>query len=325
VRTPDARRDGVGWAYAGVLLGGAVSVAANVAHSFVPPAGVPPGWHPMRGAVLSAVFWPVSLFVALEILSRTTWPAGILWRAIRLGGLLPVAVVAAVVSYRHLSGLIRYYGEDGLTATFGPLAVDGLMIVASAALLASSVSPPTDVVSLVDEGTTPPADVARDAVAVDRPAASSPSVEATTGTAAPAEDGHRPPAPDNARAFVRAELAAGRSPSGAEVGRLFSRNSRWGQRIVRDVIAAGNSSADSAEILASPPRQPTETGPPPRAARSDTAPIDEACRPSETPSSELVPARSISLPAAVHTKALQSDGPPAGRLAGRPEATQSRR
>ncbi len=33
MRTPDARRDGVGWAYAGVLLGGAVSVAANVAHS----------------------------------------------------------------------------------------------------------------------------------------------------------------------------------------------------------------------------------------------------------------------------------------------------
>ena len=161
MRTPDARRDGVGWAYAGVLLGGAVSVAANVAHSFVPPAGVPSGWHPMRGAVLSAVFWPVSLFVALEILSRTTWPAGILWRVIRLGGLLPVAVVAAVVSYRHLSGLIRYYGEDGLTATFGPLAVDGLMVVASAALLASSVSPPIGVVSPADERATPPADVAR--------------------------------------------------------------------------------------------------------------------------------------------------------------------
>jgi hypothetical protein len=263
----------------------------------------------MRGAVLSAVFWPVSLFVALEILSRTTWPAGILWRSIRLGGLLPVAVVAAVVSYRHLSGLIRYYGEDGLTATFGPLAVDGLMVVASGALLASSVSPPTHVVSPADERATPPADVARDAGVVDRPPASSPSVEATTATAAPAEDGHRPPAPDDARAFVRAELAAGRSPSGVAVGRLFGRNSRWGQRIVRDVIAAGNSSADSAEVLASPPRQPTETSPPPRAARRDTAPIDEARRPSEPPSSELVPARSISLRAAVHTKALQSDGP----------------
>ncbi len=262
----------------------------------------------MRGAVLSAVFWPVSLFVALEILSRTTWPAGILWRVIRLGGLLPVAVVAAVVSYRHLSGLIRYYGEDGLTATFGPLAVDGLMVVASAALLASSVSPPIGVVSPADGRATPPTDLARDAVAVDRLAALSPSVEEATATAAPAEDGDRSVAHraqlDNARAFVRAELAAGRSPSAAAVGRLFGRNSRRGQRIVRDVIAVENSSADSAEALASTPRQPTETSPPPRGARSDAAQIDEARRPSETPSSELVPSRSTSVRAGVHTQGI---------------------
>jgi hypothetical protein len=277
----------------------------------VPPAGVPPGWHPMRGAVLSAVFWPVSLFVALEILSRTTWPAGILWRAIRLGGLLPVAVVAAVVSYRHLSGLIRYYGEDGLTATFGPLAVDGLMAVASAALLASAVSPPVRVVSPADERTTPSADIAREVVAVDRPAASS-SVEEATSTVSPAEYGQRPPTPDDARAFVRTELAAGRSPSGAAVGRLFGRNSRWGQRIVRDVLAVEQSSADHAQALAPPSRRPTETSSPPRAARNDAAPIDEAHRPSATPSSEPFPSRSTSLRAAVHTKALQSDGPEAG-------------
>lgn len=55
----------------------------------------------------------------------------------RFGGLLPVAVVAAVVSYRHLSGLIHHYGEDDLTAIAGPAAVDGLMIMAAAALLAS--------------------------------------------------------------------------------------------------------------------------------------------------------------------------------------------
>src|SRR5437762_1388813 len=34
------------WAYTGILLGGAVSVAANVAHSFVPPTGAPPTWRP---------------------------------------------------------------------------------------------------------------------------------------------------------------------------------------------------------------------------------------------------------------------------------------
>jgi hypothetical protein len=120
------------------MLGGAVSIAANVAHSYVPPADAPPGWGPPSGAVLGAVFWPVALFVAIEILARTPWRPGWRWLALRLGGLLPVAVVAAVVSYRHLAGLLAYYREDPLTATIGPLAVDGLMVMATAALIATS-------------------------------------------------------------------------------------------------------------------------------------------------------------------------------------------
>ena len=131
---------GRAWAYAGATLGGAVSIAANVAHSFVPPATVPPaaGWRPEPGAVLGAVFWPVALFVVVEIVARVAWPEGRRWLALRYVGLLPVAVVAAVVSYRHLSGLLTHYREDSLTATIGPLAVDGLMVMASGALIASA-------------------------------------------------------------------------------------------------------------------------------------------------------------------------------------------
>jgi hypothetical protein len=84
------------------------------------------------------VFWPVALFVAIEILARTPWRSGWRWVALRFGGLLPVAVVAAVVSYRHLAGLLAYYREDRLTAAIGPLAVDGLMVMATAALIATS-------------------------------------------------------------------------------------------------------------------------------------------------------------------------------------------
>src|SRR6266704_4394939 len=131
-------RTGRGWAYLGALLGGAVSVAANVAHSYVPPAGADPvGWRPHGGAVVGAVFWPVALFVAVEILARIAWPAGTRWVAARYLGLLPVAVVAAVVSYRHLSGLLAFYREDPLTSTIGPLAVDGLMVMATSALIAT--------------------------------------------------------------------------------------------------------------------------------------------------------------------------------------------
>jgi hypothetical protein len=129
---------GRGWAYGGALLGGAVSVAANVAHSYVPPAVAGPGWDPHAGAVVGAVFWPVALFVAIEILARTPWPGAARWVVLRYAGLLPVALVAALVSYRHLAGLLAFYGEDPLTATLGPLAVDGLMVMATGALIATS-------------------------------------------------------------------------------------------------------------------------------------------------------------------------------------------
>jgi hypothetical protein len=84
------------------------------------------------------VFWPLALFVAVEIFARTEWPAGRRWVLLRFAGLLPVAGVAAVVSYRHLSGLLAFYNDDRLTVLIGPLAVDGLMVMATGALIATS-------------------------------------------------------------------------------------------------------------------------------------------------------------------------------------------
>jgi hypothetical protein len=137
MRAAQESSTGRGWAYAGALLGAGVSVAANVAHSYVPPAAAGPGWSPHTGAVVGAVFWPVALLVAIEVLARVPWPNAARWTVVRFGGLGPVALVAAVVSYRHLSGLLSYYGEDGITSTVGPLAVDGLMVMATGALLAT--------------------------------------------------------------------------------------------------------------------------------------------------------------------------------------------
>jgi hypothetical protein len=133
-----SRGRGRGWAYTGAVLGAVVSVAANVAHSYVPPAGASDGWTPHAGAVLGAAFWPSALFVAIEILARTSWPDLTRWVLLRWLGLLLVAAVAAVVSYRHLSGLLRWYGEDRITYLIGPLAVDGLMVMATGALIATA-------------------------------------------------------------------------------------------------------------------------------------------------------------------------------------------
>ena len=80
--------------------------------------------------------WPIFLFVAVEILIRVPWPRGISYHLLRWCGLLPVAIVAAFVSYRHLSGLLAHYGEEPIVAFLGPLAVDGMMIMATGALYA---------------------------------------------------------------------------------------------------------------------------------------------------------------------------------------------
>ncbi len=132
------RVPGRGWAYTGAVLGGLVSIAANVAHSFIPPHGSPADWAPEPGAVVGAVVWPVFLFVAVEIFVRIRWPHGVSWHLLRWVGLLPVAAVAAFVSYRHLSGLLAHYGEEPIIYYVGPLAVDGLMVMATGALMATS-------------------------------------------------------------------------------------------------------------------------------------------------------------------------------------------
>jgi hypothetical protein len=135
--TPATKTSGRGWAYTGLLIGGLGSIAANIAHSFIPPTGAPADWSPEPGAVISAMIWPVFLFIAIEILARTPWPIGLSWNLLRWVGLPPVALVAAFVSYRHLSGLLDHYAEETLVVWFGPLAVDGVMLLGTSSLLAT--------------------------------------------------------------------------------------------------------------------------------------------------------------------------------------------
>lgn len=132
--------DGKLWALVGVASGAGVSVAANVLHSFIRPAGAPKDWTPQLGAVFGAVWWPLSLFLALEVLVSGRWGATRRWVAARVVMVAPVAAVAAVVSYHHLSGLLASWGEDWFTVRFGPVAVDGLMMVCSAALYRARIS-----------------------------------------------------------------------------------------------------------------------------------------------------------------------------------------
>jgi hypothetical protein len=119
------------WARAGFWFGIFTSISGNVAHSYINP-------NPPAGAVVSSAFWPLALLISLEVIARVSWPQGRWWAATRYGGLTTVALIAAVVSYLHMSALLASYGEYWITALIGPLAPDGLLVVCSVALLAIS-------------------------------------------------------------------------------------------------------------------------------------------------------------------------------------------
>lgn len=221
-------RSGLGWAYAGVVMGYLVSTAANLAHSYVPPKMAPAWWptgkpwdaakwHPQTGAIFGAMFWPFAVLMASEILVRPKWPKGWRWVVLRYVGLLPVAAVAAIVSYKHLSALISYYGEDSLTAHIGPLAVDGLMVMATGALVA---------ISGHGRGQTTDneADATTGTPTNERPDATGNRAESTPDTNV---DSKPRPVSASARTPKRTSKRTGAPDTGAAVARLRDAHPEW--------------------------------------------------------------------------------------------------
>lgn len=112
------------YAQAGVVFGLAVSTWANVAQAWGH------GW----GARLMAAVWPTIVYLAIEVLARTTWTGRTARFTARASAAI-VGMVAAYLSYQHLSALLAAYGEPAWSARLGPLGIDGLMAVCAAALL----------------------------------------------------------------------------------------------------------------------------------------------------------------------------------------------
>lgn len=209
------------WATLGFIVGVIASVSANVAHSYVK--GSPP-----KGAIVAAAFWPMALLISLEVISRITWPTGVMWWLTRYAGLTTVAVIAAIVSYRHMAGLLTSYGEDGFSASIGPLAVDGLMVVCSVALLAVADNRRRAAETIMPTAETiiTPETMAEEAVLTEQQPAT--------------ETAPRPPVnPLYAQAVqsYQESLAGGTPLSGKALGELFKRSERWG----RDRIAEARS------------------------------------------------------------------------------------
>lgn len=119
------------WGRGGLAFGAALSLMGNVAHTCLVTSHIS-----LWLRLPLAVVWPVALFVGIEILVRVVWRRKFIDIAGRFLLIVPVSAVAAVVSYQHLHALMRLAGEDGFSALIGPLAVDGLMLGSTVALLA---------------------------------------------------------------------------------------------------------------------------------------------------------------------------------------------
>jgi hypothetical protein len=122
-------RSGRRWAYATMLAMLTLSIAGNVAHTQHIDAD------PGVRALTYAVMWPLMVWAGVELFVRVPWRNLLTHRLVRWVGILLVSSIAALVSYRHLRGLLLADGEEWTVYTFGPLAVDGLMLMSTLALL----------------------------------------------------------------------------------------------------------------------------------------------------------------------------------------------
>jgi hypothetical protein len=132
--------EGLPWAtraitWTGFAFGAAISIAANWFHTWLPAAtDGPPGLAPQIGAAV----WPVALIFAVEVLARVRWPRGAWWGIPRYLGTGIVAAGSWLISYGDVRDVLLAWHYQPAAAAFGPLVLDGLMIVCALALLANS-------------------------------------------------------------------------------------------------------------------------------------------------------------------------------------------
>ncbi|QGN49806.1 DUF2637 domain-containing protein [Micromonospora sp. WMMC415] len=124
-RTEAARLRRLRWAVrAGLTLGVAASIAANVLHA-----------RPNLISQVIAAWPPLALLLTVELISRVPSHR----RSLAILRLLATAVIAGIaawVSYWHMAGVAARYGETAAGASYLlPISVDGLVVVASISLV----------------------------------------------------------------------------------------------------------------------------------------------------------------------------------------------
>lgn len=121
-------------AYVSLLVGAGLSVAGNLADTYR-----------TRGADIDnldkvmAAGWPILVLLAIEMFVSPRWSPARMFQAWRWIGCLAVGGMAMVVSWTHLHDLMASRGQLYVVSVLGPLAIDGMAIMATGLILSTRV------------------------------------------------------------------------------------------------------------------------------------------------------------------------------------------
>lgn len=121
-------------AYVSLLVGAGLSVAGNLADTYR-----------TRGADVDnldrvmAAGWPLLVLLAIEMFVSPRWSTARMFQVWRWLGCLAVGGMAMVVSWTHLHDLMASRGQLYLVSVLGPLAIDGMAIMATGLILSTRV------------------------------------------------------------------------------------------------------------------------------------------------------------------------------------------
>lgn len=133
--TKRAKAWSYGVAYLSLTIGAGVSVAGNVADTHRIAAGQ--GRTPDGLDLFIAGFWPAAVLLVIEMFVSRLWPQRRGPQLIRWTASITFGFIAAFMSWIHLSDLLASRAQGVTVATLGPLAIDGLAIMATALILAA--------------------------------------------------------------------------------------------------------------------------------------------------------------------------------------------
>jgi len=119
-------------AYVSLLVGAGLSMAGNLADTYRTRG------HDVDGLdKILAISWPALVILAIEMFVSPRWNKSTVFQVWRWTGCLAIGGMAMLASWTHLHDLLASRGQLATVAMLGPLAIDGMAIMATGLILST--------------------------------------------------------------------------------------------------------------------------------------------------------------------------------------------